>query len=143
MKVEVRNLDELEKFCFSFLKKLHSNESMATVVLLSGDLGSGKTAFVKKAAKYFGVKETITSPTFVILKRFKLNAHRYTSLVHIDAYRLEKEGELLKLGWSELITDPQNIIFLEWPENIKKIIPETAKKLKFSFVDEETRVIDF
>ncbi|MEK7168054.1 MAG: tRNA (adenosine(37)-N6)-threonylcarbamoyltransferase complex ATPase subunit type 1 TsaE, partial [Patescibacteria group bacterium] len=66
----------------------------AAVVALEGDLGSGKTHFVQGFAKHLGIKEKITSPTFVILKRFKTGGAKIRNLIHIDAYRIEKPEEI-------------------------------------------------
>ena len=143
MEILVKNLGELEKFSYSFLDKLQPTKSKATVVTLSGDLGSGKTAFVKIAAQYFGVKESVTSPTFVLIKYYSLNAKRYILLIHIDAYRLKNANELLRLRFDELVDDPKNIIFIEWPENVTEAIPENTPKINFTFIDEKTRTISF
>jgi len=64
-------------------------------------------------------------------------------LIHIDAYRLEKDEELLHLGWQEIISEPENFILIEWPENVAGIIPENAKRISLKFVDENTREISF
>jgi len=141
IKSTIKNLGELRQFAHSYLKEMKPGRQ-ATVIALSGDLGSGKTAFVKEAAKYFDIKDDVTSPTFVLMKYYRLQTTGYKLFVHIDAYRLEKESELLKLGWAELIADPGNIIFIEWPENVKGIVPADSKRLRFAFVDENTREIE-
>ena len=61
--------------------------------------------------------------------------------MHIDAYRLEKEEELLHLGWKELISDAENLIVIEWPEMVKGITPHNAQKVTLTFVDEGIRNI--
>jgi len=79
------------------------NKGKASVVGLYGDLGSGKTTFTKAIAGELGVKETVTSPTFIIQKKYKLPENaRYSTLTHIDAYRLESSHELAVLGWEDL-----------------------------------------
>ena len=114
----------------------------ATVVGLSGELGSGKTAFVKALALALGITEEVVSPTFVIERIYKLSpGGTFRHLVHIDAYRLESEEELLSLGWEELAADHDNLILIEWPERVKKIIPTDAMNISFKFIDEETREI--
>lgn len=121
----------------------------ATILALSGDLGSGKTAFVKALAAALGITETITSPTFVIEQIYMLPkgaasaaAAHFDRLIHIDAYRLEKASELERLGWAEIASDPKNIICLEWPENVSGLSHCSAvRRLQFRFVDENTREI--
>src|SRR3990167_5499282 len=115
----------------------------ATVVALQGDLGSGKTTFAQAFGKVLGVEENMPSPTFVIMKFYNINWKGFKKLIHIDAYRLEKESELLHLGWEEIIKEPENLILIEWPENVAGIIPADAKKIFFKFIDETTREISY
>jgi len=91
----------------------------AFVIGLSGHLGAGKTSFTKLLAKELGITETVTSPTFVIMKIYEISAGTFSfkRLVHIDAYRLEKRGELEALDFERISSDPQNLMIIEWPEN--------------------------
>jgi len=136
-----KSLDETEKIAQDFLNKLKPKTNGATVVGLHGDLGSGKTAFVKLVAKNLGVSENITSPTFVIMKHYKLSTINYKLLIHIDAYRLDNGNDLTKLGWQDLVSDPSNLIMLEWPEIVSEILPKDYIRVDFKFVDENTREI--
>jgi tRNA threonylcarbamoyladenosine biosynthesis protein TsaE len=125
----------------NFLENI-SPKDKAVVVGLYGNLGAGKTAFTKAIAKNFGVEDTITSPTFVIEKIYELTNQKFKHLIHIDAYRLEKEQELVSLGWNEITGDPENIIFIEWPERVIGIIPEHIKIQFTTLPDENSRQID-
>ena len=100
------------------IAKTHSQRDEALVVGLSGHLGSGKTAFVKALAKELGIKEEITSPTFVIMKIFDTANEVFPRLIHIDAYRLERREELEAIQWEKLVSDKKNLIMIEWPENV-------------------------
>lgn len=136
------SLEQTESFAHDFLHSLVLRNS-ATVVGLYGDLGSGKTAFTKGIAKALGITDTVTSPTFVIEKIYKITSHpHFTHLIHIDAYRLEKSSEIVSLGWNEIISDPHNLICIEWPERVLDIMPTDHIALKFTFVDENTRLIE-
>ena len=135
----LKNTDNLAK---DFLSKIEKGEK-ATIVALSGELGSGKTAFVKCVAKNLGINEDITSPTFVIMKNYGLSTKNYKLLIHIDAYRLNSYKELENLRWQEIYNDPNNLIFLEWPERVLELIPNDAKKINFEFIDGTTRKISF
>jgi tRNA threonylcarbamoyladenosine biosynthesis protein TsaE len=115
----------------------------ATVVGLSGDLGSGKTAFTKMLAKALGITETVLSPTFVIMKCYRLHVTGYKFLFHIDAYRLDSAEELRALGWDEILAEPRNLIVIEWPERVKKLLPKDAREIKFKFIDDKTREIEW
>ena len=123
-------------------KEFVKNDGGALIVGLYGDLGSGKTAFTQVVAKCLGVKETVTSPTFVIEKIYKLDHRDFEHLIHIDAYRLKNGDELLHLGWEEIAKNPKNIIFIEWPERVAEILPNNMKKIYFTFVNEDTREIE-
>ncbi|MDO8554944.1 MAG: tRNA (adenosine(37)-N6)-threonylcarbamoyltransferase complex ATPase subunit type 1 TsaE, partial [bacterium] len=117
----------------------------AVVVALEGDLGSGKTHFVQGFAEHLGIKEKITSPTFVILKKFKIPRQGGTgikNLIHIDAYRIEKPEEILELRWDEFINDPDNIILVEWADKIRNILPKKYFLVKLKFISEKERSLD-
>lgn len=116
------------------------NKKHALVVGLSGELGSGKTTFVQGFAKALGIKERIISPTFVILKKFKIKDLKF--LTHIDAYRIKNSKEILDLGWKNMLVSPENIILVEWPEKIKKIFPKQYFWLNFSHKGKSKRSID-
>ena len=142
----INNLDELSNFADYFISNLRPSERGATVIGLQGDLGSGKTAFVQSIAKIFGVAEYVTSPTFVIQKRYKINNsnhNEFKNLIHIDAYRLDSGEELLNLGWREILSNPKNIIFIEWSERVAEILPPDIKKIYYKFIDDKTREISY
>ena len=113
----------------------------ATLVALEGDLGSGKTTFAQGVARALGIKESITSPTFVIQKRYPLEGGEFRQMVHIDAYRLAGAHELMVLDWKDMLADPGNLILIEWPERVCEILPPNTQTLKLKFVDEHTRLI--
>jgi len=136
--------DQLNKIANNLILKIIKNKkTTATVVALSGELGSGKTNLTQEIASLLGIKENIISPTFVIMKKYKILNNEFKNLIHIDAYRMEKSIELLHLNWEELISDKDNLIFIEWPEKVSDIIPKTAIEVFLSHVDEETREIKF
>ena len=141
----ISNLNEMDIWASSFIKSLPNDLSQALIVGLSGDLGSGKTTFVQSVAKALKIERYITSPTFVIQKRYKISSGEsvFENLIHVDAYRLEGGDELLNLNWEEIIRNPKNIIFIEWSENIKDIFSSKILTLYFKFVDEDTREISY
>jgi tRNA threonylcarbamoyladenosine biosynthesis protein TsaE len=150
MKITSRSLVETESFARQFLELLDPSSSRgkkrngACVVGLYGDLGSGKTAFAQAVAKFLGIKETVTSPTYVIEKIYSINSlpTAFKHLIHIDAYRLEKSSELVHLGWHEITANPTNLILIEWPERVADIMPAGHIRLQFTFIDETTREIE-
>lgn len=126
----------------TFLGGAEGIRGTSTIIALQGNLGAGKTVFVKGVAKVLGVEETVTSPTFVIEKIYSLKEGApWKRLIHIDAYRLESEEELNSIDWNNIATDPNNLIVMEWPEQVGRGMPERAVWIEFEVVDEDTRNI--
>lgn len=124
------------------------NKKNATIISLFGDLGAGKTTVTKEIARQLGIKEKVVSPTFVIMKIYKVESNskyysNFKKLIHIDAYRIENAQEFISFNWEEIISNKENLVILEWPEKIKDIIPKNAIKISLSHIDEETRQIEF
>lgn len=143
-----QSVEETKKFAKDFLEKLkvtalsrNAGRDVATVVGLYGNLGSGKTTFVQCVAEVLGVTERLTSPTFVIMKSYKLSTFNFQLLTHVDAYRLKSGEELKKLGLENLLADPTNFILIEWADNVAEVLPKDHQKLHFEFVDETSRKI--
>ncbi len=128
---------------------------MACVLGLEGSLGGGKTTFLQGFAKGLGVKEKITSPTFVIMKKYELRSMKkrrkrssglqtsYFRLYHIDCYRLQKPKEILALGFKEIISNPENIVAIEWADKIKRLLPKKKIMLTFEIAGKNRRKIVF
>lgn len=115
--IVIRNLKDTESFAKKFAKLLAGGE----VVLLSGDLGAGKTTFTKFVLKALGVKDEVTSPTFTIMKEYKGKKH---DIYHFDMYRVASGEEAKEFGLEEYIysRDRSSIVFIEWAENIEDIL---------------------
>jgi tRNA threonylcarbamoyladenosine biosynthesis protein TsaE len=150
MKFLCENEDGMSMVADLLIEKIiqHNNSSSnkAVVVGLYGDLGSGKTTFTKKFADRIGIVDEITSPTFVVQRRYnipnKIENFNFVNFYHFDMYRIEAEEELSPLGWQETISEKTNLIFVEWPEKIKSALPDKIIKLKFNFIDENTREVE-
>ena len=106
----------------------------AVVIGLQGELGAGKTRFVQGFAKGLGIKRRLTSPTFVLIKKYK-------NLYHIDCYRLSKSKDLLDLDFKEIVSNPDNIILIEWAEKVCKILPKDTIWMKFEIINSKERKI--
>src|SRR3989338_8388154 len=141
MKSLAVSLEEMETLAGKLATRLMPKKDRATVVVLSVDLGAGKTAFAKALARAFGIEEDVTSPTYVIEKIYTPAKGPFSRLIHIDAYRLNGEHDLDVLGWRELIRESGNLIILEWPEKVEGAIPADALNVKLEFVDEQTTKI--
>ena len=116
----------------------------ANVIGLSGELGAGKTAFVKALARTLGIEEEITSPTFVIMKSYAIPNHPFfTALTHVDAYRIEKDEEMEVLKFRDVLADQSRLVAIEWPERIAHFLPGTAIPVSIEISDGETRTITY
>jgi tRNA threonylcarbamoyladenosine biosynthesis protein TsaE len=140
MQIISKSGEHTKKIAKQFLKKiLNKKHKVACVVGLYGDLGAGKTTFTQYVAKELGVKRKVASPTFVISKRYPLKNKMFKNFYHLDAYRLKDEKELHSLGWKETVKDPENIIFIEWPEKVAKAMPKKHYKIKIKHQGERSR----
>ena len=118
---------------------------------MSGELGSGKTTFVKGLAAGFGIKENISSPTFVLIKEHSISLsppyvhlRGVLKLVHVDLYRLLKQSDIASLGLSDFLGKKEYICVIEWAEKIKDYLKKFGKKVKwieFKHIDKNTREI--
>jgi len=128
------------------------------LICLSGDLGSGKTTFAQGFLKGLKTEGPHTSPTFVIMKRYKPTTNNQQpttknkkkssivsgglSVYHLDVYRVGAK-DILSLGWKEMLAEKNNIIIIEWADRIREIIPRGALWIKFEWLDENKRKITF
>ncbi|HYC83231.1 MAG TPA: tRNA (adenosine(37)-N6)-threonylcarbamoyltransferase complex ATPase subunit type 1 TsaE [Candidatus Paceibacterota bacterium] len=144
MKRESLSLEETRRIAEEFLSDLKPVKDQATLVCLSGDLGAGKTAFTQSIASVLGIADPITSPTFVLEKIYRIPDHpRFSHLIHIDAYRLESGRELAALGWDSILSEPKNLIILEWPERVANLLPVERLMVNLTFINETTRIIEW
>jgi tRNA threonylcarbamoyladenosine biosynthesis protein TsaE len=139
----IANLEELRAAAKRFVEQLAPRPDGATLVTLTGDLGSGKTAFVKAVAASLGIEEAVTSPTFVLEKIYALPEGSFDQLIHIDAYRLDGTHALAPLGFDELMQEPGNLIFLEWPERVQAALPAPAARIAFRLNDDGSRTVSY
>lgn len=142
MEIKVMDTEAMAVEAKRFVAALTPGDS-ARVVALSGDLGTGKTTFVKGVAAALGVEEHVTSPTFVIMKIYDLENQAFTRLIHMDAYRLKGVHHLKVLGWDALCKDPSNLICVEWPEKIQEAIPGHAIRMELSYSDDHARTVRY
>lgn len=127
--MQTNSLADFQAEAARFANSLVPHGAGATVVALSGNLGAGKTTFVQSAAAALGVVEPVKSPTFILMQVFEMPQGPFARLVHIDAYRLKSLHELAVLGWQEIVADPANLVFIEWPEQVPGALPEGAQKV--------------
>ena len=130
----IHSLEETRDFAQAMAKAIGSNNA---ILCLRGDLGAGKTTWTKALGKALGVKGTINSPTFTIMKSYKMGDGR--SLHHIDAYRLE--GLDQDLGFEELMDE--GVVVVEWSDFLQNALPDDALVMTIENGDDENRLFSF
>lgn len=115
MVFEVNNIEETKKVAIDFANNLKKGD----VVCMYGDLGAGKTEFVRQMAHAFGIADYITSPTFTIVNEY----HGDIDLYHFDVYRISDSDEMFEIGYEEYI-DGDGICVIEWAQLIEDILPK-------------------
>jgi len=128
MQKAIHSEKEMHEFAKKFVRRLRPGKILGLV----GELGAGKTTFVKGLAKALGVKEKITSPTFVLIKPYKTKHKKIKNLIHVDAYRITEGEELMFVGLDDFSRQPDTIVAIEWADKIKKNLPRGRTKwIKF------------
>ncbi len=115
-------------------------EEKALFIALSGELGSGKTTFVKGLASGLGIPHRILSPTYIFVKRYPIESENHRWFYHVDLYRIEAKG-LDSLGLTEILTDPANIVAIEWPEKSGNLLPKERINILFAEKGDNKREI--
>ncbi len=139
MTIITQSAKETRKFAAELAKKLiKKSGKKALIIALEGELGTGKTTFIKGFSKVLGIREKVLSPTFVLIHRHHLKSG---DLYHVDAYRLKSEKDLLKLNIKKIFNNPKNIVLIEWADRVKKVIPKTAIWIHFDHISKEGRKI--
>ncbi len=116
-------------------KKFAEKLKKGDVVVLTGDLGSGKTKFTEGVLQYFGLEDEISSPTFTIVNEY---SSENGTIYHFDVYRLEDEDEFYAIGGEEYFQ--KGICLIEWGEMIEKALPDKYIHITFSRnLDEENK----
>ncbi len=152
-----------EDFVSTYLQGEALRKKQALILALHGDLGCGKTTFVQGLAKGLGIKRRIISPTFIIVRKYnfrnyssskaqrsreviKANSSRKARTInfyHIDLYRIENQKDIKMLGIEEIMSDPKNIVVIEWAEKIKDLLPKERIVIHFKYMSDNKRKIIF
>ncbi len=111
------------------------------IITLSGDLGAGKTTFVQGFAKGLGIPQRITSPTFIVMRQYPI-PETERILYHLDLYRLEENSSFEQLGLSEIFSNSNNIVLIEWPEKLSQKLPSEITTINIKNLEKEKREIE-
>ena len=134
MEYKITTRSEMETI--EIAQNFESEKFPNMIICLDGELGSGKTVFTKGIANALGIQESITSPTFTIIKEYEGELPLY----HMDVYRLE--GNIDNIGLTDYFTKG-GVVVIEWADMIKDYLPNDRLDIKIKIVDENTRVLIF
>ena len=126
-------ISKSEQDTINFAKNYAKNLKAGDIIVLSGELGSGKTKFVQGVLENFNLQDEISSPTFTIVNEYNSDA---VNIYHFDVYRLEDSDEFFAIGGEEYFS--KGICLIEWGELIEDILPKPYTKISFSKSDDDT-----
>ena len=123
-----------EDLAGNFAKEIKNGQ----VIVLNGNLGSGKTFFIKKVLQLLGVNY-VSSPSFAIVNEYEGNIKAY----HFDFFRLNKIEELYDIGWQDYLNDIDAVIFIEWGDQLPNVLPGKRMEILITIINESKRKFDF
>lgn len=138
-----KSADQTKAYGKSLAKTLQGGD----IVALYGDLGSGKTTFAQGLAVGLGITQRIVSPTFIIMRTYEIKGKgesvkgKETMFYHLDLYRTQTAHDIEGLGLLEIMQDQNNIVVIEWPEKMGNALPKHARKIQFTYINENEREI--
>ncbi len=129
MKFISRSEAETMAWAAAWAQKLKGGET----IFLRGELGAGKTTFVRGLARAFGIKESIRSPTFTLIRLYKIKNQKskIKNLLHLDAYRLKDAQDLRAIGLSEYLNQKETVVLIEWGERAAGLKIKKTLSIKF------------
>src|SRR5512133_2357736 len=113
------------------------------ILTLSGPLGAGKTTFVQALAMALGSERIPKSPTFSMLRTYPINANGLSRMLHVDAYRIENEADLISLDLDEELMIPGTVLLLEWPEQIPQWLSLRPHKKILIQLEGDHRIVTY
>ena len=125
----IYKLSELEKASNFILKNVNHD-----IILITGEVGTGKTTLIKEYCKLIGVEEIVNSPTYTLINEYQ---NKRGKIVHMDLYRVKDINEINELGLFEYLEN--NIVIIEWPEIILKMIDIKYSMINITFINEKER----
>ncbi|MBI5421123.1 MAG: tRNA (adenosine(37)-N6)-threonylcarbamoyltransferase complex ATPase subunit type 1 TsaE [Parcubacteria group bacterium] len=132
---------ETRSIAEEFARELCGETNACRVVSLEGELGAGKTTFMQGVGKGLGIRQQMTSPTFIIFRVFDLTKCVYKRLYHFDLYRLKSYEDLKTLEFEDIIADPKNLVIIEWGDMIREHLPKNYIQIKLEGLLKNVREI--
>lgn len=118
------------------------NHQQYSMWSLNGELGSGKTTFIQGLGETLQISRPINSPTYLIMKIYPIPNHpHYKNLIHVDLYRISSTQDAIEIGLTDLWSDPNNLVLIEWASRIQSRLPEKRLELDFSRGSNDQRTI--
>ena len=144
MRVIAKSPSHMKSIAAMIARDAVTQSRKPVILALSGELGSGKTTFVQGIGLSLGIREKIQSPTFVLMKWYRLPKKRapLRHLIHIDAYRIESLAEARHIGLKHALRDRNAIAVVEWAERIRKLIPRGAIWIEFCHQAKNLRLVE-
>lgn len=129
------NLTDLRTIAQALLPLIQERKKIAFL----GEMGAGKTTFIKVLCEELGVKDITSSPTFAIINHYQ---SPHGNIYHADLYRLKNSEEAFSIGLLELFEEENTYCFVEWPQVVENYFPETGIWIRISLLDNEKRLLE-
>ena len=136
MKILIQDISKIDVAAKEFLSAIKTHK----IIAFTGEMGAGKTTFIKALCKQLGVKDTTSSPTFSLVNEYENNAGQ--KIYHFDLYRLKNEMEAFDIGVEEYF-DSHELCLVEWPEKLGRLTPEQHLKIRITPIGPHHRKIEY
>lgn len=133
--IKIENIQKIKQAAKAFIEKMKDSKVFA----FNGDMGVGKTTFIKAICEEMGVEQTVNSPTFSIVNEYE--TAKGNIIYHFDCYRINKIQEALDLGAEEYLYSG-NYCFIEWSENIAPLLPDSLINVNISEEADGSRSVE-
>ena len=132
MTIDIKSLDQIDQAAKEFIRAMGDN----TVFAFRGQMGAGKTTFIKAICENLGVDDVINSPTFAIVNEYRSDSGEL--IYHFDFYRINKIEEVFDFGYEDYFFSG-SLCFIEWPEKIEQLLPADTVNVAITISDDGSR----
>lgn len=136
MTINIPNIESLHDAAKEFIANMGDN----TVFAFRGEMGAGKTTFIKAICDVLGVEDEVNSPTFAIVNEYRSASAEL--IYHFDCYRIKELEEALDFGFEDYM-DSGALCFIEWPENVEELLPGDVVNVKITPHEDGSRTLEF
>lgn len=137
MTINIPNIEALPEAAHEFIAAMDDR----TVYAFRGEMGAGKTTFIKALCEALGVEDEVNSPTFAIVNEYRSETTAEL-IYHFDCYRIQKIEEAMDFGFEDYM-ESSALCFIEWPENVEELLPGDVVNVNITVNDDESRTIEF